>query len=67
MAQRQWMAEWDQVGPRQDPRLRGLSLADDVSARRLAQELRSRVDIREGYQGLEVTTTSYVGRVDAGP
>jgi 5-methylcytosine-specific restriction enzyme subunit McrC len=61
------LAEWDQVGPAQDPRLTGLSLADNVLARRLAQELRSRVDIREGYQGLEVTSTSYVGRVDVGP
>jgi 5-methylcytosine-specific restriction enzyme subunit McrC len=25
------------------------------------------VDIREGYQGLEINTTSYVGRVDVGP
>lgn len=61
------LAEWDRVGPAQDPRLTGLSLADDASARRLAQELRSRVDIREGYPGLEITSTSYVGRVDVGP
>ena len=61
------LAEWDQVGPEQDPRLRGISLADDVSAQHLAQELRSRVDIREGRHGVEITSTSHVGRVDVGP
>lgn len=61
------LGEWDQIGPAQDPRLQGTSLANDVSSRRLAQALRSRVDIREGYQGLEITSTSFVGRVDVGP
>jgi 5-methylcytosine-specific restriction enzyme subunit McrC len=29
--------------------------------------LRDRVDIREGYDGLEIASTSFVGRVDVGP
>jgi 5-methylcytosine-specific restriction enzyme subunit McrC len=61
------LAEWDKVGPEQDPRLRGISLADDLSTWRIAEALRGRVDIRQGYQGLEITTTSFVGRVDVGP
>jgi len=61
------LAEWDQVGPAQDQRLRGISLANNMPARQLAQALRNRVDIREGYQGLEITATSFVGRVDVGP
>ncbi|MGJ4916164.1 McrC family protein [Bradyrhizobium sp. HKCCYLRH2060] len=61
------LAEWDQTGPAQDARLRGYSLADDMEARRLVETLRNRLDIREGYDGLEITSTSFVGRVDVGP
>ena len=60
------LTEWDQVGPAQDLRLKGCSLADDVQSRRLAETLRGRLDIREGYEGLEITSTSFVGRVDIG-
>src|SRR6202167_6806458 len=61
------LTEWDQVGPEKDSRLRGLSLAGDMHLRRLAEKLRGRLDIREGYEGLEITSTSFVGRVDIGP
>ena len=61
------LAEWQQVGPAQDQRLQGISFTDNLPARRLAQALRGRVDIREGYQGLEVATTQFVGCVDIGP
>lgn len=61
------LTEWDQVGPAQNPLLEGRSLRDDLPAQRLAHMLRSRVDIREGYRGLEINTTSFVGRVDVGP
>ena len=61
------LTEWDKVGPAQDVRLRGCSLAGDIESRRLAETLRDRVDIREGYDGLEITSTSFVGRVDVGP
>jgi 5-methylcytosine-specific restriction enzyme subunit McrC len=61
------LAEWQQVRPEQDVRLRGISFTHDASAQRIVEALRSRVDIREGYHGLEIGTTSYVGRVDVGP
>lgn len=61
------LAEWAQVGPAQDKRLEGTSFGDDAPARRLAEALRRRVDIREGRRGLEIASTSYVGRVDVGP
>lgn len=61
------LTEWDQVGPAQDSRLKGCSLAGDPQARRLAETLRGQLDIREGYEGLEITSTSFVGRVDIGP
>src|SRR5260370_34635543 len=60
------LAEWQQVGPEQDARLGGISFLHDASAQRIVQGLRSRVDIREGYRGLEIVSTSYVGRVDVG-
>jgi 5-methylcytosine-specific restriction enzyme subunit McrC len=61
------LAEWEQVGPAEDERLKGISFADNLPARHLAEVLRDRVDIREGYRGLEIATTSFVGRVDIGP
>ncbi|MEP6621669.1 MAG: hypothetical protein ABJE47_20240 [bacterium] len=61
------LTEWDNVSPSDDSRLRGCSLAGDVQSRRLAEALRGRVDVREGHDGLEVGTTSFVGRVDVGP
>ena len=51
------LTEWDQVGPAQDARLRGSSLAGDKRLRRLAETLRGRVDFREGYDGLEIAST----------
>ena len=61
------LTEWDQVGPSQDTRLKGCSLAGDPQSRRLVETLRGQLDIREGYEGLEITSTSFVGRVDIGP
>jgi 5-methylcytosine-specific restriction enzyme subunit McrC len=60
------LAEWQRVGPADDPRLVGLSLAQDSSAQRLADSLRGCVDLREGYHGLEIASTSFVGRIDVG-
>jgi 5-methylcytosine-specific restriction enzyme subunit McrC len=60
------LTEWDQTGPAKDPRLKGISLVNNISAQRMVQALRGRVDIREGYQGLEIGSTSFVGRVDVG-
>jgi 5-methylcytosine-specific restriction enzyme subunit McrC len=61
------LTEWDQTGPSRDPRLRGRSLAADLDARKLAELLCEKIDVREGYDGLEVSTTSFVGRIDLGP
>lgn len=61
------LQEWDEVGPGNDRRLRGYSFADNRAARKIVETLRGRVDIREGYEGLGITTTSFVGRVDVGP
>ena len=47
--------------------LEGSFVANDAQSRRLAETLRGRLDIREGYEGLEITSTSFVGRVDIGP
>lgn len=60
------MSEWDQVRPENDARLRGVSFARNTSAQQMVQALRNRVDIREGYEGLEIASTSFVGRVDVG-
>jgi 5-methylcytosine-specific restriction enzyme subunit McrC len=60
------LTEWQRVGPGQDPRLASLSFAQDSSAQRLTESLRNCVDIREGYNGLEIASTSFVGRIDVG-
>ena len=60
------LTEWDQVGPTRDERLRNVSLKDDAAAQRTAEALRGQLDIREGYAGLEIGSTSFVGRVDVG-
>lgn len=59
--------EWDHIGPMDQPRLKATSLKDNSGAQRLAEALRARLDIREGYQGLEIVSTSFVGRIDVGP
>jgi 5-methylcytosine-specific restriction enzyme subunit McrC len=61
------LAEWSEVGPTEDARLKGMSLGKDAQAHRIADVLRARVDIREAHDGLKITTTSFVGRVDIGP
>jgi 5-methylcytosine-specific restriction enzyme subunit McrC len=61
------LTEWDQVGPAGDARLNGFSLAGQPKIRRLAEMLRGRLDFRQGYDGLEIASTSFVGRVDFGP
>ena len=61
------LTEWQTLGPKNDPALKGLSLMGDVPSQRLVETLRSRLDIRETYDGLEITSQSFVGRVDIGP
>jgi 5-methylcytosine-specific restriction enzyme subunit McrC len=60
------MAEWETVGLAQNPRLARMSFDDNVSARHVADALRSSVDIREEHQGLKITSNSFVGRIDVG-
>ena len=61
------LTEWGHVGPAENADLNGISLREDVHAQRIANALRGRVDIREGYRGLEIAATSFVGRVNVGP
>ena len=61
------LTEWDRLDPTKERLLRGLSLAGDPQSRRLAEKLRGRLDIRDGYDGLEIESSSFVGRVDVGP
>ncbi len=60
------LTEWAQVGPAQFPTLADRSLAENVLSQPLAEALRNRLDIRRSYHGLEITSTSFVGRVDVG-
>jgi 5-methylcytosine-specific restriction enzyme subunit McrC len=61
------VSEWEELGPAQYVPLKGTSLAENASAQRLATSMRDWIDVRPGYDGLEIATTSFVGRVDVGP
>jgi 5-methylcytosine-specific restriction enzyme subunit McrC len=61
------MSEWMSVGPSQNPSLKGFSLRPDMRVAQLAETLRGKLDLREGLDGLEITSTSFVGLVDLGP
>ena len=60
------LTEWGQLGPNRIPAC-GALLGDDSHARRLAEDLCGRLEIREGYDGIEIAATSFVGWVDVGP
>jgi 5-methylcytosine-specific restriction enzyme subunit McrC len=60
------LTEWDEVGPEHCPALAEQTLVENVSSQPLVDVLRNRLDIRRSYRGLEITSTSYVGRVDVG-
>ncbi|WP_298884409.1 hypothetical protein [uncultured Bradyrhizobium sp.] len=61
------MTEWASRDPASCPQLLGTTFRSNPDAQREANVLRSCVDIREGYRGLEITTTSFVGHVAVGP
>jgi 5-methylcytosine-specific restriction enzyme subunit McrC len=61
------LSEWERVGAIQDKRLKGLSLKENLKARNLADVLRPKVDIGDDYEGLQITSTSFVGCFDLGP
>jgi 5-methylcytosine-specific restriction enzyme subunit McrC len=60
------LTEWSAIDPEGYPTLKGLSFRDDARASRISDNLRERVDIRERYDGLAITSTSWVGRIDVG-
>jgi 5-methylcytosine-specific restriction enzyme subunit McrC len=47
--------------------LDGWSLANDTAARAIAESVKDKLNIRLGLTGLEIETTSFVGRVVVGP
>jgi 5-methylcytosine-specific restriction enzyme subunit McrC len=59
--------EWQKKGPKEDAKLSGLSVLDSESLQRELDALRSQIDIRQLHDGIEIKTTSFVGRVDVGP
>jgi 5-methylcytosine-specific restriction enzyme subunit McrC len=60
------LPEWGAVGPAENPKLKGLSFDDNPAARMMAQNLRGRVDIREGREGIEISSSSFVGQIEVG-
>lgn len=61
------LTEWANIGPATDSRLRDLSFSGDGQLRALANKLRGRLDVRQSHEGIEIGSTSFVGRVDFGP
>jgi 5-methylcytosine-specific restriction enzyme subunit McrC len=61
------LTEWADVTPTQDPCLKGTSLRSDLAAQQMVRSLGERVKIKEGFHGLEISTTSFVGYVEVGP
>jgi len=60
------LAEWTKLSPETEPALKGLSVPPGAP-QTVARSLRDRVDIRPTFDGLEVSSTSFVGRIDVGP
>jgi 5-methylcytosine-specific restriction enzyme subunit McrC len=60
------LTEWDTQCPANNAALSGLSLGN-AQTREYAKTLRDRVYVRESWNGLEVESNSYVGRIDLGP
>jgi len=59
--------EWDEVGPACNKGLEGISFAANTSVLDLTQALRGALEIHEGHKGVEIVSTSFVGRVNVGP
>lgn len=59
--------EWQRIGPREDPRLADRRLVANPALQAAVQRLKGRVDIHPSFDGLLISTTSFVGRVTAGP
>jgi len=61
------LGEWSRATATSQRNLRDTSLRGDLRGQRIAETLQHRLDIREGYSGLEVNSTSFVGCLDVGP
>lgn len=57
--------EWQTIGPKGQPALWG-QVVTDPSIQELIVSLRGRLDIRPTFDGLEIASSSFVGRVDVG-
>ena len=60
------LTEWTTVNPQTRAALKGLAMPPGWP-QALAKKLKGRVDIRPTFDGLEVTSKSFVGRIDVGP
>ena len=60
------LLEWSEATPEYHPLLRGTTFREDRRARALLQELNGRVEVREGYDGIEIRSNSFVGQIDIG-
>jgi 5-methylcytosine-specific restriction enzyme subunit McrC len=58
------LSEWTRIGPAEYPELGRVQL--DLPVKRSLASLRGRIDIRPGFDGLEIESTSFVGRIDVG-
>lgn len=61
------LAEWDRVVVDTIADYGGWSIANDAAAQGLAASLKNKVELRPTLKGLEIETTSFVGRVVVGP
>jgi 5-methylcytosine-specific restriction enzyme subunit McrC len=59
--------EWACVTSKERRELAETTLAHNIRAQQVAEQLRGRLTIRNGFQGLEIESTSFVGHVDVGP
>lgn len=61
------LAEWSKASSTTHPRLKYASLKEDLPAQQLTHKLRRRLHIYEGFHGLQVESTSFVGCINVGP
>lgn len=61
------LGEWDRAGPDKVPGLAKIRLSGEPKLRKAALALRSKIDLQEGLNGLQIVTSSFVGRLDLGP
>ena len=56
---------WQTVGPKEQPALRGQVVTESITQELIAS-LQGRQEIRPTFDGIEITSSSFVGRVDVG-